>query len=212
MMRKVITICREFGSGGREVGNRLAEILQIPYYDNEIVTQLAQRTQLAKKHVSQFSEKNLNPIQYFPITVGRSFHRHLQMNPKMLQDINLRIEQGKLLKELAENSDCVIVGRCANHILSDFDPLRVFIYADMDSKIKRCREKASEHEHMTDKELKKHIIKIDKSRAHHYKSVTGKPWGEKTDYDIMINTTHYPIKLVAQIIAQPLLFGEELDG
>ena len=207
-MRKIITICREFGSGGREVGKRLAEILQIPYYDNEIVTQLAQRTQLAEKYVSQFSEKNLNRIHYFPITVGRSFHMHMQTNPKLLQDINLRIEQGKLLKELAENSDCVIVGRCANYILRDFEPLRIFIYADMESKIKRCREKAPEHEHMTDKELKKYIIEIDKSRADYYSSVTGKPWGVKTDYDIMLNTTHYPIKLAAQIIAQPLLFSE----
>ena len=207
-MHKIITICREFGSGGREVGKRLAEILQIPYYDNEIVTELAARTQLAISYVNQFSEKTIEPIQYFPITIGRSFGGH--MNPKLLQSINIRIEQGKLLKELAEKSDCVIVGRCANYILRDFDPLRVFIYAEMDTKIKRCREKAPEHEHMTDKELKKHILEIDKTRAYYYKSVTNRQWGEKTDYDMMINATHYPIKLIAQIIAQPLLFGEGL--
>ena len=211
-MRKIISICREFGSGGREVGKRLAEILQIPYYDNEIVTQLAERTQLAEKYVSQFSEKNLGKVQYFPITVGRSFHRHVQMNPKIMQNINLRIEQNKLLKELAEKSDCVIVGRCANHILSDFDPLRVFIYAEMDSKIKRCREKAPANENVTDKDFQKRIIEIDKTRAQYYKSVTGKPWGEKTDYDIMINTTYYPVKLVAQIVALKLLFGEDNDS
>jgi cytidylate kinase len=201
-MRKIITICREFGSGGREVGKRLAEILQIPYYDNEIVTQLAERTQLAVSYVSQFSEKGLKSIDYFPITTGRSFHRQMQMNPKALQNINLRIEQGRLLRELAEKSDCVIVGRCANHILSDFDPLRVFIYAEMDAKIKRCREKAPEHEQMTDKELIKHINGIDKTRADYYKSVTGRQWGDRGDYDMMINSTHYPIKLIAKILAQ----------
>ena len=205
-MRKIITICREFGSGGREVGKRLAEILQIPYYDDEIVTQLAERTQLAVSYVNQFSEKELKPIQYFPITTGRSFHR--QINTSLLQNINLRIEQSNLLRELAEKSDCVIVGRCANYILKDFEPLRVFIYAEMDTKIKRCREKAPEHENMSDKELKKHILGIDKIRANYYQSVTGRKWGEKTDYDMMINTTEYPIKLVAQIIAQPLLFGD----
>ena len=208
-MHKIITICREFGSGGREVGKRLAEILQIPYYDDEIVTELANRTQLAVSYVSQFSEKSAESIQYFPITIGRSIGR--QMNPKLLQSINIRIEQGKLLKELAEKSDCVIVGRCANHILRDFDPLRVFIYAEMNSKFKRCRKKASEHERMTDKELRRHILEIDKTRAQYYKSVTGRQWGEKTDYDMMINATYYPVKLIAQIIAQPLLFGEGLD-
>ena len=208
-MRKIITICREFGSGGREVGKRLAEILQIPYYDNEIVTEIASRTQLAESYVNQFSEKSAQPIQYFPITIGRSIGR--QMNPKLQQSINIRIEQNKLLRELAEKSDCVIVGRCANHILSDFDPLRVFIYAEMDSKIKRCREKAPEHEYMNDKVLRRHILEIDKTRAHYYKTVTGREWGEKTDYDMMVNATYYPIKLIAQIIAQPLLFGEGLD-
>ena len=205
-MRKIITICREFGSGGREAGKRLAEILQIPYYDDEIVTELANRTQLAVSYVNQFSEKSVEPVQYFPITIGRSIGR--QMNPKLQQSINIRIEQGKLLRELAEKSDCVIVGRCANHILSDFDPLRVFIYAEMDSKLKRCREKASEHEHMTDKELRRHILEIDKTRARYYKTVTGREWGGKTDYDMMINATYYPVKLIAQIIAQPLLFSE----
>ena len=214
-MHKIITICREFGSGGREVGKRLAEILQVPYYDNEIVTKLAEKTQLAETYVNQISEKSVKLRQYFPITISRSFYAtrsyHQQMNQELLQNINIHIEQGKLLKELAQKSDCVIVGRCANYVLSDFDPLRVFIYAEMDSKIKRCKEKAPEHENMSDKEIQKRILDIDKSRAHYYKSVTGKPWGEKTDYDMMINTTYYPIKLAAQIIAQPLLFSEVSD-
>ena len=206
-MRKIITICREFGSGGREVGKRLAEILQIPYYDYEIVTQLAERTQLAADYVNQFSERNLQTIQYFPITVGRTFQRYINLIE--LQNINLQIEQNKLLYELAEKSDCVIVGRCANHILKKLDPLRIFIYAEMDAKIKRCKEKAPENEKLTDKELSKHILKIDKSRAQYYKAITGNNWGEKKDYDMMINSTYYPIKLIAQIIAQHLLFGEE---
>ena len=208
-MHRIITICREFGSGGREVGKRLAETLQIPYYDDEIVTQLAERTQLAEAYINQFSEKNIQPIQYFPITVGRTFHR--QINPKLVQNINLHVEQGKLLKEFAEQSDCVIVGRCANYILRDFDPLRIFIYAEMDAKMKRCREKAPEHERMTDKELRRHILDVDKARASYYESVTGRRWGEKTEYDMMINTSYYPIKLVAQIIAQPILFDASAE-
>ena len=203
-MHKVITICREFGSGGRDAGKRLAEILRIPYYDDEIVTRLAERTQLAETYVNQFSERDMESIRYFP---AASRTRHRQMNPKLLQNINLRIEQDKLLHELAEKSDCVIVGRAANYILRDFDPLRVFIYAEMECKMKRCREKSPEHAQMSDKDLKKHIQDIDKERAHYYASVTGRRWGKKAEYDIMINTSYYPIALVAQIIAQPLLFG-----
>ena len=199
-MRKIITIGREFGSGGREVGKRLAEILQIPYYDNEIVTQLAQRTQLAVNYINQFSEKKANLIHYFPITVGRSFYR--QINPILLQSSTVHVEQSKLLKELAQKSDCVIVGRCANYILDEFNPLRIFVYAEMDSKIMRCREKAPEHEHMSEKELKQHILDVDKSRAQYYKFVTGKRWDDKANYDMLINTTYCPVKDVAQIISQ----------
>ena len=199
-MRKIITIGREFGSGGREVGKRLAEILQIPYYDNEIVTQLAQRTQLSVNYINQFLEKKASLINYFPITVGRSFYR--QINPMPLQSSYIHFEQSKLLKELAQQTDCVIVGRCANYILDDYNPLRIFVYAEMDSKMKRCREKAPEHEQMSEKDLKQHILAVDKSRAQYYKFVTGRRWDDKNNYDMLINTTYCPVKDVAQMIAQ----------
>ena len=204
-MSRVITICREFGSGGREVGSRVAEILRVPYYDEEIVQELSNRTQLALSYVNQFSESGV--LNYFPITTGRSFERHVNLNPSALYNLNLHMEQSKLLMELAMKSDCVIVGRCANHILRDFKPLRVFIYASMESKIKRCKEKAHEHENLSDKELARHINEIDKRRAKYYKAVTDRHWADKGDYDIMLNTTNYPIALAAQIIAQKILFG-----
>ena len=212
-MRKIITICREFGSGGREVGKRVAEILQVAYYDYEIVTELAKRTEFAEEYISRFSEKRIEPIVYPPITIGRSLHvargYYQPISQNMVQYMNIHIEQGKLLREFAQASDCVIVGRCANHILKDMDPLRVFIYADMDTKVKRCKEKTPENEDLSEKELVRHIKEIDKSRAAYYKAITGEEWGNKLDYDIMINTTHYPIKLVSKIIAQKILFGDE---
>ena len=201
-MRKIVTIGREFGSGGREVGKRLAEMLQVSYYDNEIVTELAERTNLSVEYISQLSEGGSKPVHYMPITTGRSFYR--PVNQMQVQKLNLSIEQGKLLREIAEKTDCVIVGRCANYILKDMNPLAVFIYADMETKLKRCREKAPEHENMSDKALMQHILNIDKSRAQYYKSVTGKNWDDKTNYEIMINTTYYTIKEAAQLIAQPL--------
>ena len=211
-MRKVITICREFGSGGREVGKRVAELLQVAYYDYEIVTELAKRTDFAEEYISRFSEKRVEPVVYPPITIGRSLHsaRGFQpIDPNSSQNMNIHIEQGKLIREFAAASDCVIVGRCANHILKYLNPLRVFIYADLETKIKRCKEKTPEGEKMSEVELVSRMKEVDKSRAAYYKTITGEEWGKKLDYDIMINTTHYPIKLVAKIIAQKILFGDE---
>lgn len=197
-MNRIITIGREFGSGGREIGKRVAEILQIPYYDNEIVTQISERTKLAEDYVNQFSE--YKPITYFPITIGRSFQPIA--NPAEMQRSAICIEQGKILTELAGKSGCVIVGRCADYVLGAFYPMRLFIYADIDFKIKRCREKVPEHGHMSDKEIKQQIQAIDKSRANYYKFVTGLQWSKKTNYDMCINTTLYPIKDLAYTIAQ----------
>jgi len=203
-MNKLITIGREFGSGGREVGKRLADILQIPYYDKEIITQLAERTQLAEDYVEKLLDESTKSIQHFPITVGRSFYR--KASSAQLNNLNIHIEQGKLLRELAEESDCVIVGRGANYVLRDLDPLRVFVYAEMEAKIKRCREKMPNNEKMSDKELKQHILSVDKSRAQYYKFVTGGQWDDKNNYDILVNTTYYSIKEIAEIIAQPLFY------
>ena len=207
-MRKVITICREFGSGGREVGKRVAELLQVAYYDYEIVTALAKRTELAEEYINRISEKRIEPVVYPPTTVGRIFHTPRGTHP-LNQNMNIHLEQGKLLREFAAASDCVIVGRCANHILKYLDPLRVFIYADMETKVRRCKEYTPEDEKMSEVELISRIKEVDKSRAAYYKTITGEEWGKNLDYDIMINTTHYPIKLVAKIVAQKILSGDE---
>lgn len=207
MKNKIITINREFGSGGREVGKRLADILQIPYYDNEIVTQIAQRTQLAEDYVSRVIDSG----QYipFPITIGRSFYP--SVGQSMMQTNSIYVEQSKILVELAEKSDCIIVGRCANHVLREYEPLRIFIYAEIEAKMKRCREKAQEHERMTDKHLRQQITGIDKGRASYYKFVTGEHWEKRTNYDLCINTTYTPISKVAHIVAQLLFDISEND-
>lgn len=111
-------------------------------------------------------------------------------------------EQTRIITEMSEKSDCVIVGRCADYILREFNPFRIFVYADMDSKIKRCREKASKDENLTDKELKQKITGIDKRRAKYYEFYTGHSWGDRLNFDICINTTQSAIKDIAPIIAR----------
>ena len=126
-MGRIITINRQFGSGGRELGKRLAEMLGIAYYDSEIITEIATRSGLATEYVNNIVEKK--PIVYYPITIGRSF----MTQPLQRVDFQSKIfgEQHALITELADKSDCVIIGRCADYILRASKPLRIFVYADM---------------------------------------------------------------------------------
>lgn len=197
-MNKIITIGREFGSGGRELGKRLADILDIAYYDKEIVAEIAARTEIAEEYVERVLEKR--PRTSFPITIGRSFCP--VVDPCM--DINNKIyaEQDGILKDMADRSDCVIVGRCADHLLRDRKPYKIFVYADMASKIARCRIKADDAKGLTDKEIKAQIKRIDKERASYYEFITGQKWGDKLNYDICVNTTDADIREVAEVLAK----------
>ena len=187
-MDRIITIGREFGSGGRELGRRLAENLGYAYYDQEILAEIAKRTELSEKYVQSIVEQK--PMFSFPIHVGHSFHPVI--NPA----------QCNILRELAEKSGCVIVGRCADYILKDNNPFRVFVYADMDSKIERCRRKGKGQENLSDKEMKKYILDVDKHRARYYEFYTDQKWGDRKNYDICVNTTNEDIKKIANILAR----------
>ena len=197
-MNKIITIGREFGSGGRELGKRLSEILGIAYYDKEIMEEISKRTQLAENYLHKIIEHKAGV--YFPITTGHTIHA--AGTDYMLKQYNtIYAEQANVLREMAEKSDCVIVGRCGDYILRNLSPMRLFVYADMESKIKRCREKADEHEHLSDRELAKEIKKIDKHRAKYYHYYTGHKWGVHTNYDLCVNTSKMQIKELAEALA-----------
>ncbi|HIQ95247.1 MAG TPA: cytidylate kinase-like family protein [Candidatus Limivivens merdigallinarum] len=198
-MNKIITVGREFGSGGRELGKRLADLLHIAYYDKEIVTEIAKKTSLAESYVHQVMEHN--PTIYYPITIGHSFYP--MVNPIMDLNNSIYVEQSRIIKEMADESDCVIVGRCADYILRERKPMRLFVYADMQFKMDRCRKKApSDEEPLSDKELKQHITSIDKNRSKYYQFFTGQKWGERINYDFCINTTNLSIKEVALAISR----------
>ena len=201
-MNKIITIGREFGSGGRELGKRLSDHLGIAYYDKEIIDEIAKRTQLAEGYVRQVVEQQT--ALFFPITVGRTFHS--TGSDYMLKQLTaVYAEQANVLREMAEKSDCIIVGRCGDYILKDHNPIRLFVYADMDAKVKRCREKADEHENLSDSELIKKIRRVDRDRAKYYRYYTGQEWGNRENYDMCINTSSVPVKELAEALAH--LFG-----
>lgn len=181
---KIITIGREFGSGGRELGKRLAENLGFAYYDEEILTTIAQQSGLAEDYVKGMVENA--PPRTYPITYGKTFGAVNAYNDNFIKIFQA---QEEVLRSLAQKRDCVIVGRCADVILKDMNPLNLFVYADMETKIRRCQFKAAADEKLSDKEMKKLIQKTERQRKHYYETITDRAWGAKENYHLCINTT-----------------------
>ena len=200
-MNKIITIGREFGSGGREIGKRLSDLLGIAYYDKEIVEEISKRTQLAESYIRQIVEQK--PGFYYPITIGRTLHTQ-GADYLLKQHTSVYMEKTNVLREMAEKSDCIIVGRCADYILRDAKPFRLFVYADMASKMERCRQKAEIEEHLTDRQLMKQIKHVDKNRAKYYQYYTGQVWGARENYDLCVNTSSVSIKELTEALAKLL--------
>ena len=199
-MNKIITIGREFGSGGRELGRLLSEILGFAYYDREIISEIAKRTSLSEKYIQHITEQK--PIIPFPIHTGRTFWAAIPDYSQSVQQ-----EQHSIIIEMAEKSSCVIVGRCADYILRDANPFRLFVYSDMPAKIARCRKnESSDYESgqaLTDKDLSRRIEQINKGRADYYEFYTGQKWGDKASYDLCINTAKISdLKASAEYIAK----------
>ena len=111
-------------------------------------------------------------------------------------------EQSRIIEEMAQRSDCVIVGRCGDYILREYHPFRIFVYADMESKMKRCMEKAPEEERMTEKELRQHIQGIDRKRSKYYEFYTGHKWGDRLNFDICINTSRTAIRDIVPVLSK----------
>lgn len=199
-MRKIITIGREFGSGGRELGRRLSEHLGIAYYDHEIIAEIAKRTALSEAYVRQITENR--PLTSFPIHFGGRFCA--LPDPLLQQSISIYSEQHRLLCELAEKSDCIIVGRCADYVLRDSHPFRIFVYADAQSKLMRCMERRTPEETLSEQDMKRKITEIDRNRARYYAFFSGQKWGARENYDLLVNTSGQSVKKQAAALYEYL--------
>lgn len=197
-MNKIITIGREFGSGGREFGRRLAEELNYEYYDKEIITEISKHTSLSEEYVKEVLEKK--PHNLYPITIGQSMAFFNDYQNKQIQSIYSA--QCEILKYLADKGDCVIVGRCADYILKEYNPYRIFVYASMNSRVKRCLSRKNDDEDLSEKKLVKYIKKVDKDRSKYYEFFTYQKWGDKENYDLCVNTTNVEIKEIVKVISK----------
>ena len=188
---KIVTINREFGSGGREVGKRLAEKLGFAYYDREIIKAISEKSKLDVNYIEKTVEDGY--WRNYPITFNHTFsYMPFMESPNQ----SLIAFQSEVLKGIASKGNAVIVGRAADTILEDFNPFKIFVYATMESRLQRCRERAPEDENLTDKELIKKIKKIDNARAESHDIISSYRWGDKEGADLMINTSHTEIKKI----------------
>lgn len=195
---KVITVGREYGSGGREFGKRLAEELGFDYYDDEILTAIAHKSGLTQSYVRSIVEQS--SFENYSTSYGKSFFfndLNAENHLKIIQS------QNDVLLELAQKSDSVFVGRCADVVLDRLNPLKIFVYADMETKLARSKATAPENEQLSDKEMLKKIREIEKKRTRYYRSVTDRLWGAKENYHLCINTSG---KEVADLVPAAVAF------
>ena len=182
-MKKVITLSRQFCSGGAEIGRKLAEKLGIDFYDRHVIEQAAQKSGISMEHFERADERRTNSFLYSLVNA----HYAGAAAPVQLSDIitddKLFIYTAETVKEMAKKP-CVIVGRCADDILRDEDILRVFVYADLGYRI-ACVCEAFD---LNEKAAATLIKKTDKKRANYYNFYTSKNWGEAVNYDICINS------------------------
>ena len=182
----VITVSREYGSGGRYVGRLIADKLGIKFYDKEIITKLAEVTGLSEEYIENNEQK-----RDASAILNNGFYMGLDNADELF------VKESELIKELAAKDSCVIIGRCADFILKDEkNVIKVFVYSGMEDKIKRATQIYGYEE---DK-AKKEIERIDKLRANHYKHYTDKDWKDFSNYDICINSDLLGVEKSAEVI------------
>lgn len=182
---KVITVGREYGSGGREFGKLLAEQLGFDFYDDEILTEIANKSGLAQSYVRSIVEQS-SLETYSPSSYGKSL-----FFSDFGSDNHLKIiqSQNDVLLELAQKSNSVFVGRCADVVLDRLAPLKIFVYADMETKVARSLASAPAGEQLDAKGMQKKIREIEKKRTRYYRAITNRPWGAKENYHLCVNTS-----------------------
>ena len=181
-MKRIITISREFGSGGHSIGQKVAEKLDLNFYDQALLEKIAQETGLSKEYIENSEYAPARNSLLFDIVVNRSLTHSAEPSPADM----VYFAQTKIIREIAEKEPCVIVGRCSDYILRDRkDALHVFIYADLDSRSKRILERYGEN----DKPILKRIEDKDARRKIYYSHYTDRPWGVPQNYHVSLSSS-----------------------
>ncbi|MBQ8604227.1 MAG: cytidylate kinase-like family protein [Oscillospiraceae bacterium] len=199
----IITISRQFGSGGRQLGRELAALLGYDYYDKEIISAIAANKGMDENYVkTALDSGRLQTLQ--------QNYRGSLAKYTTTANTSLMLEEKKIIEQIAaQGRDCVIVGRNADIILSRYKPLNIFVCADMSARVQRCTDHAPQGENLTAKELEKKIKQIDKARTKSRRVLTGKEWGRNDAYHLTVNTAAWNISGLAVAVAD---FAQKFFG
>ena len=198
-MDKVITISREFGSGGRELGVKLAVKLGIPFYDKELISMAADDINIAEDAFQHYDE---HIVVHDPL--DRQFYHAFSEVYQIPMSDQIFVAQSNVIRRLASYGPCIIVGRCADMILTD--SLNLFIYAKMKDRIRRMLELESEAE-SDGKEMERRIREVDRKRKEYYQYYTGNTWGRAQNYHLCLDSG--PVGVEGCLRAVLAYLGEE---
>ena len=205
-MKKIITISREYGSGGSAIGKMVAEQLGWKYYDKQLIDLAADESGLSPKFIEK-SEQSLSSGWLYNMMLGSNYSSTYTTatTPNTLPLVDqIYNAQRTIILKVAKESPCVIVGRCADYILhtseefADSDILKLFVYANPDDRIKRAIEAYG----IPEKDAKKTIMQVNKRRANHYNTFTEWTWGAYEHYDILLNSSYAGLEGTAKLIVE----------
>ena len=198
-MKTIITISRQYGSGGREIGRKLAEQLGVPFYDNEIISRAAKETGFSEAAFETVEDKATNSLLY-SIAMGMNVFTNQDAGFAGLSlDDRIFLAQSNVIRKVAEEGGCVIVGRCADYVLRDMDHVtHIFLYASLEKRVERIMRL----EHVDADKARELIRKTDKQRKSYYNFFADGNWGVRSNYDLMLRTDdHTPEEIAEMIIA-----------
>lgn len=196
-MNKIITISRQYGSGGREIGEKLAKALDIPFYDNELITRAAKESGFSETVFEKAEDKATSSLLY-SIAMGMSAYSSSEMGFSNLSlDDRIYLAQSDVIRKVASEGPCVIVGRCADYILRDNpNVVNVFVWANIKNRVERATTKYN----MPIAKAEESILKIDKRRANYYNYHANEKWGKTDNYHLSIKSDFVGIDNAVEII------------
>ncbi len=204
----IITIGRQYGSAGRQIGRALAKELGIACYDKELLDRAAKESGICQELFENHDEKPTSSFLYSLVMDTYSFGYSSAAFADMPINQKVFLAQFEAIKKIASEGPCVMIGRCADYALADFDNcLSVFVHADLQTRIRRI---AALYD-LTDAKAKDKILKTDKRRASYYNYYTSKRWGEASGYDLCIDSGKFGIDGSVEFLKQAILMKERED-
>ncbi|MBQ7925215.1 MAG: cytidylate kinase-like family protein [Lachnospiraceae bacterium] len=198
-MKTIITIGRQFGSAGREIGEKLAEKLGVKCYDKELLSRAAKESGFCEEMIQNHDERPTNSFLYNLVMDTYSFGYNASSFVDMPISHKVFLAQFDTIKKIADEGGCVIVGRCADYALSEYkNSLHLFIYGDEECKVKRIMEKYQ----LSESKAKEMIVKKDKQRQSYYNYYSSKKWGRADSYDLCINSSVLGVDGTVKLILQ----------